>query len=291
VFEGDTLHVFAKLAQTPHGAVKLQGRMHAKADWIDLSEVACSSEVQLTNTLARLAVAQRLDAMLASSQTKKAQKERVKLAVAYQLVTTDTNYLLVHARAEQDKPQSMPELHQVNQMVPAGWACLGVLTSSSANYASYDEDDLPFGEPVNNSSVNSPLDDEEDHDWFQTYLTPYALCAWIHSHFEEDWPTSYQKLLAMGVDKSLVAWLELVIAHSAQPPYTESVVVRSFLIALTRTYLKNTIEGTWAREFSVEITLFSGPDADQELAEAIRQQLETMSPERWPNEVLATVRK
>ena len=31
VFEGDTLHVFAKLADAPHGTVKLQGRMHDAA--------------------------------------------------------------------------------------------------------------------------------------------------------------------------------------------------------------------------------------------------------------------
>ena len=47
------------------------------------------------------------------------------LAVAYQLVTEKTNFLLVHERAEGEKAINMPELQKVQQMVPAGWGGMG----------------------------------------------------------------------------------------------------------------------------------------------------------------------
>jgi Ca-activated chloride channel family protein len=54
-------------------------------------------------------------------------------AEAYQLVTDQTHFLLVHVRAEEDKADEMPELHKVNQMMPAGWGGMGsVMASSSA---------------------------------------------------------------------------------------------------------------------------------------------------------------
>ena len=47
------------------------------------------------------------------------------MAVAYQLVTDRTNFLLVHARAEGEAPTELPELHKVAQMLPAGWGAVG----------------------------------------------------------------------------------------------------------------------------------------------------------------------
>ena len=53
-------------------------------------------------------------------------KDRERLAVEYQLVTSETNLILVHERAENEKADDMPELHQVKPMLAAGWSGNGV---------------------------------------------------------------------------------------------------------------------------------------------------------------------
>ena len=291
VFDGDTLHVCAKLAEAPHGTVKLQGRMHDAADWIDISEVACSSDVQQTNTLARLAVAQRLDGILASNKTKKAQKERVKLAVAYQLVTTDTNYLLVHTRAEQDKPHTMPELHQVDQMVPAGWAGVGTVRASrlqklealsNGSMADYEMPSFLRKSPV--EIAPSVLSEATHHTG--AGMTPLQLCEWLHTHPAQDWPDSYSALLALGLDPWLVEWLELVMAQVQQPAYAEAVVVRSFLAVVAHTRLSHSFSALWvAFKQSLGIANLSGQHVEPVLVEAMRSVLQSMTAEQWPDGV------
>jgi hypothetical protein len=64
-------------------------------------------------------------------------QEREALAMAYQLVSSETNLILVHERAEADKAEDLPELHQVRPMLAAGWGGNGsVRHSHSAVLAS-----------------------------------------------------------------------------------------------------------------------------------------------------------
>lgn len=70
--------------------------------------------------LSRIAAALRLNDLTKA-------KERERLAVEYQLVTSDTNLILVHERAEIEKADDMPELHQVKPMLAAGWSGNGVV--------------------------------------------------------------------------------------------------------------------------------------------------------------------
>ena len=49
-------------------------------------------------------------------------KEREEIAIDYQLVTNETNFILVHERAETEKAEDLPELHQVQPMLAAGWS-------------------------------------------------------------------------------------------------------------------------------------------------------------------------
>lgn len=55
------------------------------------------------------------------------------LAVAYQLVTDQTNFLLVHERADGEKAIDMPELQKIQQMVPAGWGGTGLVRFSRSS--------------------------------------------------------------------------------------------------------------------------------------------------------------
>ena len=69
--------------------------------------------------LSRIAAALRLNDLTKA-------KDRERLAVEYQLVTSETNLILVHERTENEKADDMPELHQVKPMLAAGWSGNGV---------------------------------------------------------------------------------------------------------------------------------------------------------------------
>lgn len=73
--------------------------------------------------LSRIAAAMRLhDIKLA--------KERELVAVEYQLVTSETNLILVHERAVGEKADELPDLQQVRPMLAAGWAGNGTVRYS-----------------------------------------------------------------------------------------------------------------------------------------------------------------
>ncbi|WP_353237138.1 VIT and VWA domain-containing protein [Limnohabitans sp.] len=73
--------------------------------------------------LSRIAAALRLNDLTKA-------KERERLAVEYQLVTSETNLILVHERAENEKADDLPELHQVRPMLAAGWSGNGAIAYS-----------------------------------------------------------------------------------------------------------------------------------------------------------------
>lgn len=91
--------------------------------------------------LSRIAAALRLNDITKA-------KERERLAVEYQLVTSETNLILVYERAENEKADDMPELHQVKPMLAAGWSGNGVAayrrTAPSLQVMRSGCDNVPF---------------------------------------------------------------------------------------------------------------------------------------------------
>jgi Ca-activated chloride channel family protein len=92
-------------------------------------------------------------------------KEREKLAMEYQLVSSETNFILVHERMEAEKPEDLPELHQVKPMLAAGWGgngtarptrvapSLQVMRSGVDNVIRSCES---FNQSVSNMNTNTP---------------------------------------------------------------------------------------------------------------------------------------
>ena len=60
-------------------------------------------------------------------------KYREALALQYQLVTDETNLILVHERAEADQAEDLPELVQVRPMLAAGWGGNGTLVKAQVD--------------------------------------------------------------------------------------------------------------------------------------------------------------
>ena len=132
VFDGDTVNIFALLAQAPAGPVRLLGQ---RAEEDSPQEIGCADfagEQEASDTLARMAAAVRLSSTDTDAATVNT-LDAVALAVAYQLVTDKTNFLLVHERADGEKAIDMPELQKVQQMVPAGWGGMGSVSFSRSS--------------------------------------------------------------------------------------------------------------------------------------------------------------
>lgn len=110
LFKSDTLHGFAGFIAEPQELVRLQ---YTLDDGTVLEErapvVRWPSEAM---TLARIAAAVRIN-RAGNSLTKRALTD---LAVAYNLVSDHTHYLVIHERAEGEKADDLPVVAKVRQM-------------------------------------------------------------------------------------------------------------------------------------------------------------------------------
>lgn len=138
LYGGDTLHLCARLATMPESAPKLtwvanKKPMHASAKHL---------QSQSSDLLPRLVASQQIAHL---TSLKESTSQALKLALKYQLVTDQTNLILVHVREEDKKAEGLPELSRVNHMLAAGWGGVGsveesiaycrTITASDVNYS------------------------------------------------------------------------------------------------------------------------------------------------------------
>ena len=128
LYGGDTLHLCARLAHMPESAPKLSW----EANGTPMQSSAQQLRSQSSNLLPRL-VASRHIAQLASDQ--ESQGETLELALNYQLVTEQTNLILVHVRADDQKAEGLPQLDKVKHMLAAGWGGAGSVDALSGGIA------------------------------------------------------------------------------------------------------------------------------------------------------------
>ena len=133
VFMGDTLNVFAWVNQATTGWIRLMGKTPASDAPIEIASALVSPPCQ-SPALSRLAASNKLRALEDAPVAESAGDDALtQLAVAYQLVTPLSNFLLVHARAEGETAAEMPDLIKVAQMVPAGWGGTGRVLRASVS--------------------------------------------------------------------------------------------------------------------------------------------------------------
>ena len=94
------------------------------------------------------------------------------LAVAYKLVTDETNFILVHERSEAEKAAEMPNAHKVPQMLAAGWGGTGSVVRAAQPLCVFrcGTDNVPFHVPTLNgvSDLSSSVD-------YAAMVTPSVL--------------------------------------------------------------------------------------------------------------------
>ena len=116
VFGGDTVHVFAGFERTVEGSVRLKvsGGTDVTAPIFPANEIE----------VPRIAAARRMEHATDA--------ESLHLALDYQLLSRWTNFLVIAERA--DKAEDLPELHQVPQMLAAGWGGTAQVRSSGVRF-------------------------------------------------------------------------------------------------------------------------------------------------------------
>ena len=130
LFGGDTVHTFARLQQNPARPPVLS--------WTggEIRERACAAKVELGagDTLARMCGAAQLASLsqhTVEPDVPTIHAERLALALHYQLVTDQTNLILVHVREEGQKAVGLPQLEQIAHMQAAGWGAAGLVKAAA----------------------------------------------------------------------------------------------------------------------------------------------------------------
>lgn len=121
VYGGDTIHLFAWLADKPEGRVGLDLtlsdgqslRLETDIVWFEEDSVDTPAAASTSaGALARLAAARRLQVIEDEALGRE-------IALHYQLLSRWTNCLVAHARAEGEKAEELPRVHRIPQILVA----------------------------------------------------------------------------------------------------------------------------------------------------------------------------
>lgn len=303
-FGADTVNVFALFDAPPEGEVRLLG-VRAQGDAAEeaIGSARVNAVAEPIDALGRIAAHARV-AELGTEDVAQARR----LAVAYQLVTDLTNYLLVVERAEGERATDMPELRKVAQMVPAGWGGTGSVQFDTMLAAPASAPMLmrTRGLPVAAAAGGAPgrlmkmqANSAAEAAAMAPAGTPRALGAWLRKAPASAWPTSYAALAAQGIPQEVVDWLELVMAALDGRQRTEATVVASFLHLLANVLVfeqsgqpEGVLRGTANAVRRLREAFGRGPasvppDVDMRFVEQLAAQLAGMTPQRWPDPVYA----
>ena len=320
-FSGDALNVaaFAETAgaQTA-GVVRLWGCIDGAPGEQLLAQAELAVVESSANTLARVvACACHAQPLTQDSAKQDHALTALELALRYQLVTDETNFVLVHERTAAEKALEMPLLHKVPQMLAAGWGGSGSVVSephlvfsnrSTACAApSYASMITPSVWRTNRASASVRVDpsgpmgmDDYDIPAFlrkqsadapqyvyrsapdDAGITPAELSNWLAAHAQADWPTSCAGLRHIGLGLALCEWLELELARDAR----EADVVMAFIAVVLGLGFTRQGVGLVMRALKGAIRPDKPLAADPQLCAAIRASLQGVQPASWPAALL-----
>jgi Ca-activated chloride channel homolog len=151
IFSGNTHHVFAGFKHAPTKVAHLSYQLGNSAERIGVGANFISRCED--GNLSRLGAAQRLSSL--------SEGEQLKLAIDYQLITEQTNCILVHIRSAEDKATDMPNFQKIAQMQAAGWGGAGTIHESVVAYCKVSMQDS--FQPSRSEMVATPLNSQVDY--------------------------------------------------------------------------------------------------------------------------------
>jgi len=128
VFDGDTVHAFAWLDQSPAGSINVLAELDKGTTYV--TEIPLFAGGPGT-TLATDALPRIAGAAWIAEQPDKAEE----LGLRYRLVTAATDCIVIHARSAEEKTGELPALRSVPHMLAAGWGGTGTVNARSARVA------------------------------------------------------------------------------------------------------------------------------------------------------------
>lgn len=271
VFAGDTVQVFAGFLQPVEGSVKLV---------VQGADEVTSTIVQANKTeIPRMAAARRIKLLSENIarplETQLAYEENaLQLALDYQLLSRWTNFLVVAERT--DKTEDLPILHQVPQMLAAGWSGVGNVEvlyrcssshrSSSVQYSELDTHAyIRSGRRAAIDALDIPgfLRNKADKPGFLRKLMGGAAAATAipvsstPATFIENFanaytsflrqpklPTSIAELVAIAIDENVACGLQNIVALG----HDEAEVVAAFIYALSQSAIGERFSRSFKRE-------------------------------------------
>ena len=163
-FENDVFNVCA-FVNAPEDlgeltSVKLWGCVEGQDGEVLVAEAKLVHTESNTNILARLTAHAKYQDLVRERVALGAPRSMStvqSLAVAYKLVTDETNFILVHERSEAEKAEEMPAAHKVPQMLAAGWGGAGSVVRSAPQLCVFRSgtDNVPFDIPTLNKASDS----------------------------------------------------------------------------------------------------------------------------------------
>ena len=312
VFDGDTVNVYALFQGVPAGVVRLYGCTAIESVAVEIGVAQIGSTVDNGYTLSRIAASVRMTSKIIGALVG-TQSVATKIAVDYQLVTDKTNFLLVHQRADNEKATDMPDLHKVEQMVPAGWGG----TSSIMYSRSLSISETPAVYRTANRSVAASTDDFDvpvflrkliDHTdnmderyWSQgehyAGLTPLGLSQLLRSTNKLDWPRSYLELHQIGLGVWVIDWLEFGFTDDTAKAIPEEVVVETFLHVMSQQETLDALTRSLGLVQNIKFaalrlkSVFTGiaktprPGVNTQLAEKMLATLTGMTAHEWSDKI------
>ena len=137
LYAGDTLHLFARLPARPNRPPVLSWRSSGKAAQASARAVDSAAGGHVARLGAAAQLATMPGAVPADAQGA-AREQRLQLALRYQLVTDQTNLLLVHVREDAGKAVGLPDLVRIAPMQAAGWGATGsVMAGAVGGHAAF----------------------------------------------------------------------------------------------------------------------------------------------------------
>ncbi|MHA3980597.1 VIT domain-containing protein [Halovulum sp. GXIMD14794] len=217
LYDGDTLHAFAWFDTCPKGSVTLEyfagtGIPHRAEVAIPPAMDNPSESSQ--SPLARIAAAARIAAPTDDAS---------ELAMAYQLPSRWTKYLVLHERAANDKANGLPVTVKVPQTLAAGWHGIGSVSGFRQMRSAPPASSIAFSEAPPAFSLQRRIPLELDQDKWELRHFIAGLSAWKGPTL----PTLRQ-LRDWGLSDALVEALDAKIARGE----AEEAVVLSFLVVL-----------------------------------------------------------
>ena len=212
IYDGDTCNLFAWFATPPEGELHLRVALPDGTTQQDLCAQSRVTDADQDQDLPRMVAALKLREITTEATGQD-------LALKYQLVSRWTNYLAVVVRDGGDKAENLPDLHQVEQMLAAGWGGTGSVMPRTLHAAA--------PPPVGLSEPGSVMD-KVDANWFHSQAAPIE--------FIEQW--SWEDRCMCDVDeiimfiKELEKCIDIILENPSIPELKPPGIIRLHLQSL-----------------------------------------------------------